>query len=170
MKKEDQIQFVAFNAGILKSEAEKTLKLIGQMVRVALSDDNGKPVLGNSIKVIGLGTWEVKKSPAKKGVNPQVLGAEKAMEAGNATEKHVALLQAVKAGTVAREYEKAEGLKVAFKPEAAFAAWCGEDVEAGDEDPAEGETVTADNNVAAADQSNVGTEPMGTGESEPKAE
>lgn len=135
MNKPEQIQYLALNCGLEKERAESTLKTIGGMVLDALST-NGTFDPTKSIKIEGLGTFDIRKTAAKSGSNPAVLTARKAVEAGTATDEHKALLVKVEAGEVKETYEKAEGLKLFFKSEKAVAARLNPaGGPAGDEDP-----------------------------------
>jgi nucleoid DNA-binding protein len=118
MNKPEQIQYLALNCGLEKERAESVLKAIGAMVLEALST-NGTPDPTKSIKIEGLGTYDIRKTAAKSGSNPAVLTARKAVEAGTATDEHKALLVKVEAGEVKETYEKPEGLKLFFKAEKA---------------------------------------------------
>lgn len=64
MNKSELIEAIATNADIPKAKAEKTLNAMIETVTEALSR-------GDSVALVGFGTWSVKDRPARTGRNPQ---------------------------------------------------------------------------------------------------
>jgi len=64
MNKDDLITEIATSAGITKKEAEETLNAIMENITSALKK-------GDSITLVGFGTFSVSKRAAREGVNPQ---------------------------------------------------------------------------------------------------
>ena len=64
MNKDDLITEIATSAGITKKEAEETLNAIMENITSALKK-------GDSITLVGFGTFSISKRAAREGVNPQ---------------------------------------------------------------------------------------------------
>lgn len=137
MNKEAQIQFLADKCGLEKAQAEKVILHIGPMIRSALSADgtvNGEPSTEGSIKITGLGTFDVATTAARSGTNPQVSTAKKALANAEATAEEKAkaeeIMAKVASGELKETYEKPAGKKLRFKEESSITEWCGSEEEA----------------------------------------
>ena len=64
MNKDDLVTEIATSAGITKKEAEETLNAIMENITSALKK-------GDSITLVGFGTFSISKRAAREGVNPQ---------------------------------------------------------------------------------------------------
>lgn len=147
MNKAGQVQFVALHGGVEQEKSKKILALVGDMVKVSLSNTNGAPLADASIKIEGFGTFSIKETKAKTGTNPLVAGAKKIIaEAAEGKEvdteklaKANETMAKVAAGELAETYSKDAGFRLAFKAEKAVQEWLGteddEDDDNGGADP-----------------------------------
>ena len=64
MNKTELVSAMAEKSGLTKSDSEKALKAFIESVTEALKDDD-------KVQLVGFGTFEVRKSAARTGINPQ---------------------------------------------------------------------------------------------------
>ena len=64
MNKTELVSAIAEKSGLTKVDSEKALKAFIESVTEALKDDD-------KVQLVGFGTFEVRKSAARTGINPQ---------------------------------------------------------------------------------------------------
>ena len=64
MNKQELVEAIAIEAGLTKTEAKRAIEAFTSTVKKQLKK-------GNSVRLIGFGTYSVRKRAARKGVNPR---------------------------------------------------------------------------------------------------